>query len=214
MAHGASLNDQHQGVYCPPPLQGVSPAQPMRHRVIRVAWALAVVCGGRLWHLALLFAVLCLRPMTPSAMPRWLDALGGPWPRPAERLGPLRALAPVTECPRDGSYPLGTDTCVMVVPAAHARLLITHAAASEQGEEARQGLPRCTDLGRTVTAAFSASSHSVTAAITAVDPHARCQAAHGPPGTNLGGPRKKSRLSYRRPIPARGADKQAAPLLA
>ena len=54
----------------------------------------------------------------------------------------LLALAPATECHIDGYYPLGTDHCVMVVKDEHDRILMTHEAASENGEDARQFLQR------------------------------------------------------------------------
>lgn len=88
-------------------------------------------------------------------------------------LRPLLALTPATECPSAGSYPLGTDQGVMVVKAEHDRILIPHEAASEHGEDARQFLQRCKDLGLPVTAAFSDYSRRCTAALKAVYPQAR-----------------------------------------
>ena len=112
-----------------------------------------------------------------------------------------------------GYYPLGTDTCVMVVKEEPDRLLMPYAAASANGEEARQCLQPCQDLGRKVTAAFSDSSHSFTEAINAVSPHARFQAAHFHMVKNIWGHRKKSLLSSRRQRKASGAEKQDAQLL-
>ena len=74
----------------------------------------------------------------------------------------------VTECPRDGDYPLGTDHCVMVVKDEHDRILMTHEAASENGDDARQFLQRLKDRGLKVTAAFSDDSQSFTEAIKTV----------------------------------------------
>ena len=65
----------------------------------------------------------------------------------------LLALAPATECPIDGDDPLGTDQCVMVGKDEHDRILITHEAASDNGEDARQFLQRLKDCGLKVTAA-------------------------------------------------------------
>jgi hypothetical protein len=52
----------------------------------------------------------------------------------------LLALTPTTECHIDGYYPRGTDNCVMVVKDEHDRILMTHEAASEKGDAARQFL--------------------------------------------------------------------------
>ena len=54
----------------------------------------------------------------------------------------LLILLPVTECHLDGYYPLGTAHCGMVGKDEHDRILITHEAASENGDEAKQFLQR------------------------------------------------------------------------
>jgi len=112
----------------------------MSHSVIRLACYLAAVCRGSLRHLALLFSVLFLIPITKSSMKRWIDDIGVHLPTPEEMLRQLLALTPATECHIDGYYPLGTDTCVMVVKDEHDRILITQEAASENGEDTRQFL--------------------------------------------------------------------------
>jgi hypothetical protein len=126
----------------------------------------------------------------------------------------LLALAPATECHIDGYYPLGTDHCVMVVKDEHDRILITHEAASENGDDARQFLQRCKDLGLNVTAAFSDYSQSFTEAIKAVFPHARFQADHFHTVKNIWGHLKKSLLSYRRKVKASGAENNDEQLIA
>jgi hypothetical protein len=126
----------------------------------------------------------------------------------------LLAITPATECHIDGYYPLGTDQCVMVVKDEHNRILITHEAASENGEEARQFLQRCKDLGLHVTAAFSDYSQSFTAALSAVYPQARLQADHFHTVKNIWGHLKKSLLSYRRKVKTRGEENKDAHLMA
>jgi transposase-like protein len=126
----------------------------------------------------------------------------------------LLALTPATECHIDGYYPLGTDNCVMVIKDEHDRILITHEATSENGEEARKFLQQVKDRGLNVTAAFSDYSQSFTEAIKAVWPHARFQADHGHTVKNIWGHLKKSLLSYRRKIKASGEAKQNEACLA
>jgi hypothetical protein len=208
VAPGSSLNAQHQRGDFTPDIKGVSTAQPMSHSVIRLACYLAVVCGVSLRHIALLFSVLFLIPMTKSSMKRWIDDIGSHLPTPEQMLRHLLALAPATECHSDGSYPLGTDHCVMVVKDAQDRLLITHEAASENGEEARQLLQRGTDLGLNVTAACSDYSQRFTDAIKAVWPQARLQADHFHTVKHRWGHLKKSLLAYRRKLKASGEAQQ------
>jgi Transposase len=117
------------------------------------------------------------------------------------------ALTPVTACHIAGYDPLGTDHCVMVVKDEQDRLLMTHAGASEHGDEARQFLHRLKGRGLQVTAAFSDDSQRFTEAIKAVFPHARFQADHCHTGKNIWGHLKKSLLSYRRKIQAKGEEK-------
>jgi hypothetical protein len=168
MAQGFYLDSQNQRRSFTPEMQGVSTAQPMSHSVIRLACSLAVVCGGSLRHIALLFSALFLMPITKSSMKRWMDAIGANLPPPEQMLQQLLALTPATACHLDGYYPLGTDHGVMVGKDEHDRILITHEAVSEHGDEARQFLQQLKDLGLHVTAAFSAYSQSFTEAIKAV----------------------------------------------
>src|SRR5262249_36843289 len=208
VAQGCYVDDQHQRRYFTPAIQSVSTSQHMSHSVIRLACYLAVACGVSLRHIALLFSALFLIPITKSSIKRWIDDIGSHLPTPEEMLRHLLALTPVTECHIDGYYPLGTDHCVMVVKDEHDRILITHEAASENGDEARQFLQRLKDRGLRVTAAFSDYSQSFTEAIKAVYPHARFQADHFHTVKNVWGHLKKSLLSYRRQIKARGEAQQ------
>jgi len=214
VAQGCYADDQNQRRYFTPAIQGVSTSQHMSHSVIRLACYLAVVCRVSLRHLALLFSVLFLIPITKSSIKRWIDDIGVQLPPPEEMLRQLLALAPATECHIDGYYPLGTEHCVMVVKDEHDRLLITHEAASENGDAARQFLQRCKDLGLNVTAAFSDYSQSFTEAIKAVFPHARFQADHFHTVKNIWGHLKKSLLSYRRKVKASGAEHNDEQLIA
>ena len=195
LAQGSYLDDQHQQRFFTPEIKGVSTSQHMSHSVIRLACYLAVVCGVSLRHIALLFSALFLIPVTKSSIKRWIDAIGTRLPTPEEMLRHLLTRAPATECHIDGYYPLGTDNCVMVVKDEHDRLLMTHEAASENGEDARKLLQHVKDLGLNVTAAFSDSSPSCTEALKAVWPHARLQADHCHTAKNIWGHLKKSLLS-------------------
>jgi Transposase len=208
LAQGSYLNDHKQRIYFTPALKGVSTSQHMSHSVIRLSCYLAVVCGVSLRHVAVLFAALFLIPITKSSIKRWIDAIGTNLPTPEEMLRQLLALAPATECHIDGYYPLGTDNCVMVVKDEHDRILMTHEAASENGDDARQFLQRCKALGLHVTVAFSDYSQSFTAAIKAVYPQARLQADHFHTVKNIWGHLKKSLLSYRRKVKANGEAQQ------
>ena len=161
--------------------------------MIRLLCYLAVVCGVSLRHLARLLAVLCLIPITKSSMKRWIDDIGVHLPTPEAMLRQLLAPASATECYIDGSDPLGRIP-VMVVKDEQDRILITHEAASENGEDARQFLQRCKDLGLKVTAACSDYSQSCTEAIKAVYPRARLQADHCHTVKHIWGP-LKSRCS-------------------
>jgi hypothetical protein len=214
LAQGSYLDGQNQRVYFTPAIKGISTSQHMSHSVIRLACYLAVVCGVSLRHIALLLAALFLIPITKSSIKRWIDDIGSHLPTPEEMLRQLLVLAPATECHIDGYYPLGTDHCVMVVKDEHDRILMTHEAASENGDDAKQFLQQLKDLGLKVTAAFSDYSQSFTEAIKAVYPQARFQADHFHTVKNIWGHLKKSLLSYRRQVKTSGAEKNDEQLLA
>src|SRR2546426_6984656 len=208
VAQGSYLNDQNQRVSFTPEIKGVSTSQHMSHSVIRLACYLAVVCGVSLRHIALLFSVLFLIPITKSSIKRWIDDIGSHLPPPEAMLRHLLALAPATECHIDGYYPLGTDNCVMVVKDEHDRILITHEAASENGDDARKFLQHIKPRGLNVTAAFSDYSQSFTEAIKAVFPHARFQADHFHTVKNIWWHLKEALLSYPRKIEGSGEAQQ------
>ena len=209
LAQGHYRDSQHQRLYFTPDIKGVSTAQHMSHSIIRLACYLAVVCGVSLRHIAVIFSALFLIPITKSSIKRWIDDIGANLPSQEEMLQQLLAITPATECHIDGYYPLGTDHCVMVVKDEHDRILMTHEAASENGDDARQFLQRLKDHGLRVTAAFSDYSQSFTEAIKAVYPHARLQADHFHTVKNIWGHLKKALLSYRRKIKAHGEAKHA-----
>jgi len=133
-----------------------------------------------------------------------MDDIGSHVPTPEEMLQQLLALTPATECPIDGYYPRGTDKCVMVVKDEHDRILMTHEAKSEHGEEARKCLKKLKAHGLHVTAALSDDSQSFTEAIKSVYPQARCQADHFHTVKHSWGHLKKSLFAYRRMIKASG----------
>jgi Transposase len=201
-------------MYFTPAIQGVATAQHMSHSIIRLACYVAVVCGVSLRHMALIFSSLFLIPMTKSSIKRWMDDMGSNLPSQEEMLQQLLTITPATECPIDGYYPRGTDNGVRVIKDEHDRILITHEAASENGEEARKFLQPVKDRGLNVTAAFSDDSPSFTEAITAVWPQARFQADHFHTVKHIWGYLKKSLLSYRRKIKASGEAKQNEACLA
>jgi Transposase len=214
VAQGYYLNDPKQRVYFTPDIQGVSTSQHMSKSIIRLCCYLAVVCGVSLRQIALIFSALFLIPITKSSIKRWIDDIGSHVPPPEEMLRQLLAIAPATECHLDGYYPLGTDHCVMVVKDEHDRILMTHEAASEHGDEARQFLQQLKDRGLKGTAAFSDYSQSFTEAIKAVFPHARFPADHFHTVKIVWGHLKKSLLSYRRQIKASGEAQQDEACLA
>ena len=145
LAQGSYLDAQHQRRYFTPTIQGVSTAQHMSHSIIRLACYLAVVCGVSLRPMALLFSALFLIPITKSSIKRWIDDIGTNLPSQEEMLRQLLAIMPATECHIDGYYPRGTDNCVMVVKDEHDRILMTHEAASEKGDDAQQFLQHLKD---------------------------------------------------------------------
>jgi len=214
LAQGSYLDGQNQRVYFTPAIKGISTSQHMSHSVIRLACYLSVVSGAIPRHIAPLFAALFLIPMPKSSIKRWIDDIGSHLPTPEEMLRHLLVLAPTTECHIDGSYPLGTDHCVMVVKEEQDRILMTHAAASEHGDEARRFLQQLKDRGLKVTAAFSDDSQSFTEAIQAVLPHARFQADHCHTVKHVWGHLKQSLFSHRRQVKASGEAQQDEACLA
>ena len=211
VAQGASLEGPNPRRSCTPASKGVSPAPQRRHRIRRLSCSLAVGGGVRRRHMALLFAALFLLSLTTSSIKRWLAAMGAHCPPPEALLRQGLAITPATACPLAGSDPLGTDHGVRVGQDAQARRLITPAAASDHGAEARPCRQQCTARGLHVTAACSDDAPSWTEASKAVSPQARLQADHVQTVQPSWGPLNQALLSSRRQRTARGeAQKEAA----
>jgi len=140
VAQGSYVNDKNQRMSFTPDIKGVSTSQPMSKSILRLSCSLAVVCGVSLRQIALLFSSVFFIPITKSAITRWMADMGSHLPTQEEMLQPLLALTPATECPMDGSYPMGTDHGVMVVKDAHDRILMTREVESEHGADAKQCL--------------------------------------------------------------------------
>ena len=204
LAQGYYFDEDGQRIDFPPEIKGVSTSQPMSQSIMRLSCSLAVVCGVSLRQIALIFSFLFLIPIKKSSIKRWMDKIGANLPTQEEMLQQLLAIKPVTECHRDGYYPMGTDNGVMVVKDEHDRLLMTYETESENGDAARKFLKRLTARGLNVTAAFSDDSQSFTEAIKEVYAQARFQADHFHTVKNIWKHLKKSLLSYRRTIASRG----------
>ena len=101
--------------------------------------------------------------MRTSSINHWMDARGSHGPTPEPRLQPLLALTPAPECPRDGDDLLGTNHGVLVLKEAPDRLLMTQAAASEHGADARPCRQPGQARGLPGPAACSADAHRGTA---------------------------------------------------
>jgi len=142
VTQGSYVDAQNHRRYFTPEIQGGSTSQHVSHSVVRFAGSLAGVCGVSLRPSALLFAALLLLPTTKSSIKRWMEAIGAPWPTPEAMLQQWLARTLATECPIDGYSPRGTDHWVLVVQDAQDRILMTHAAPAENGEDARPFLPR------------------------------------------------------------------------
>jgi hypothetical protein len=93
-------------------------------------------------QIARIFSFLFLISISKSSIKRWIDTIGSNVPTQEELLQHFLVLKPVTECHRDGYYPMGTDNCVMVVKDEHDRILMTYETESENGDDARKFLKR------------------------------------------------------------------------
>src|SRR5918999_3550458 len=178
LAQGSYFDEDGQRIYFTPEIKGVSTSQHMSHSIIRLSCYLAVVCGVSLRQIALIFSFLFWISISKSSIKRWIETIGSNLPPQDDMLQHLLDLKPVTECHIDSYYPMGTDTCVMVVKDEHDRILMTYETESENGDDARKFLKRLKGLGLNVTSAFSDYSESFIGAIQVVFPHARFQADH------------------------------------
>ena len=92
----------------------------------------------------------------------------------------------------------------MVIKDESDRILITHEAGSENGDDARQFLQKLKNSGMTVVSAFSDCSDSYAGAIREVSPDAKFQADHFHTVKNIWKHLKKCLSEYRRNLRREG----------
>ncbi|MDM8551652.1 transposase [Desulfobacterales bacterium HSG2] len=204
-------DDQNRQIWFTPKLREVSARQHVSRSVL--ACFLAVVCGVSLRNIATIFAVLFRIPVSKSSVKRWIDTVGSSLPSEDEILRQLTELKEPDQCHIDGYYPMRTDNCVMVIKDESDRILITHEAASENGDDARQFLQKVKDCGMTVSLAFSDYSDSYVKAVREVFPDAKFQADHFHTAKNIWKHLKKCLLEYRRKLKAEGEENQDGDML-
>lgn len=195
-------DENNRQIWFTPKLKEISTQQHVSKSVLRLACFLAVMCGVSLRNIATIFTVLFRIPVSKSSVKRWIDTIGSSLPSEEEILKQLIELEKPDQCHIDGYYPMGTDNCVMVIKDESDRILITHEAASENGDDAIKFLQKIKKLGMTVTSAFSDYSDSYVKAIREVFPDAKFQADHFHTAKNIWKHLKKCLLEYRRNIKA------------
>lgn len=197
-------DDHKRQIWFTPKIREISAQQHVSKGVLRLACFLAVICGVTLRNIATIFTVLFRIPVSKSSVKRWIDAIGSNLPSEEEILKQLIELKKPDQCHIDGYYPMGTDNCVMVIKDESDRILITHEAATENGDDAIQFLQKIKECGMTVTSAFSDYSDSYVQAIKEVFPDAKFQADHFHTAKNIWKNLKKCLLEYRRNLKAEG----------
>jgi hypothetical protein len=212
-AQGWYYDDQRKRVWFTPKISGISAQQHVTKNVIRLACFLAVICGVTLRNISVIFTVLFQIPVSKSAVKRWIDEIGSNLPSEEEILKQLVRLKNPGQCHIDGYWPMGTDSCVMVIKDEFGRILITQEVKSENGDDARKFLQKLKDAGIGVVSAFSDYSGSYAGAIKDVFPDAKFQADHFHTAKNIWKHLKKSLMKYRNKLKADGQEKQDEEML-
>jgi hypothetical protein len=175
----------------------------MSRNIIRPACFSAVICGVSLRNISLIYTELFRVPVSKSGIKRWIDEIGSGLSED-DILKKLTDLKKPAECHIDAYYPLGTDRCVMVIKDDYDRILITHEAESENGDDAKKFLGKLKDSGVNITSAYSDYSKSFTSAISEVFPEAKFQADHFHTAKNIWRHLKKALLEYRKEVKSAG----------
>ncbi|MCP4353664.1 MAG: transposase [Desulfobacterales bacterium] len=154
------------------------------------------------------FTVLFQIPVSKSAVRRRIDEIGSSLPSEEEILKQPAELKKPCRCHTDGCCPMGAGNCVTVIKDEFGRILITHEAESENGDDAGKFLQKLKDAGVIIVSAFSDYSESYVGAIKEVFPDAKFQADHFHTAKNIWKHLKKCLSEYRRKLKADGEDKQ------
>ena len=174
-ADGYYLNEQGQRVYFTPELAGLSTQRKVSDVVLRLGVFLCVIAGLGSRQARWLMQVLLQVSVSKSALDRWIDEVADALPSEDEMVKLLHQAPPITQGHFDEIFPLGTQSCLVVLKDEHGRIVAAQEVKQRDEEHVQPFLERLKRLGLELKAFYIDHWPAYQSAIKAVYPEAHIQ---------------------------------------
>jgi hypothetical protein len=174
-ADGYYVNGQGQRVYFTPELAALSTQRKVSDVVLRLGVFLCIIAGLGSRQASWLMRVLFQVTVSKSAIDRWVDEVADSLPSEDEMVKLLHRQRPITQGHFDEIFPLGTQSCLVVLKDEHGRIVAAQEVTKRDEEHVKPFLERLQRLGLDLKAFYIDHWQAYANAIKAVYPQADIQ---------------------------------------
>jgi Transposase len=174
-ADGYYVNGQGQRVYFTPELAALSTQRKVSDVVLRLGVFLCIIAGLGSRQASWLMRVLFRVTVSKSAIDRWVDEVADSLPSEDEMVKLLHRQRPITQGHFDEIFPLGTQSCLVVLKDEHGRIVAAQEVTKRDEEHVKPFLERLKRLGLDLKAFYIDHWQAYANAIKAVYPQADIQ---------------------------------------
>lgn len=174
-ADGYYSNERGQRAYFTPELAGLSTQHKVSDVVLRLGVFLCVIAGPGSRQASWLLQVLFQVTVSKSAIDRWIDEVADALPAADEIVKLLHRQKPITQGHFDEIFPLGRQSCVVVLKDEHGRIVAAEEVKQRDEEHVRPFLERLKRLGLELKTFYIDHWQAYAKAIKTVYPEANIQ---------------------------------------
>jgi hypothetical protein len=146
-ADGYYQNGPGERVYFTPQIAGLSTQRKVSDVVLRLGVFLSIIAGLGSRQASWLMQVLFQVEVSKSAIDRWIDEVANALPSSDEMIELLHQQKPITQGHLDEIFPLGTESCVLVLKDEHGRIVTAQEIKKRDEEHVKPFLERLKRLG-------------------------------------------------------------------
>ena len=174
-ADGYYKNEQGQRVNFTPEIAGLSTYRKVSDVVWRLGVFLCIIAGLGSRQASWLMQVLFQVTISKSAIDRWVDEAADALPSEDEMVKLLHRQKPITQGHFDELFPLGAESCLVVLKDEHGRIVAAQEVEKRDEEHVKPFLERMKRLGLDLASFYIDHWQAYANAIKAVYPEAHIQ---------------------------------------
>jgi hypothetical protein len=174
-ADGYYQNGPGERVYFTPQIAGLSTQRKVSDVVLRLGVFLSIIAGLGSRQASWLMQVLFQVEVSKSAIDRWIDEVADALPSSDEMIELLHQQKPITQGHLDEIFPLGTESCVLVLKDEHGRIVTAQEIKKRDEEHVKPFLERLKRLGLELQTFYTDHWTAYANAIKVVYPEAHLQ---------------------------------------